>query len=161
MAYVADPVAKGTIPLHMLWDSFTLRSTTLEDVDRHARDSIEKLPRSTMTELKIHPRTDDFLSWAKDESFQLAENFAYGYGIETAQDPNKDMDSDRLLRNMIRFVLEGVSPVEKAPEVPAEYREKLQQFAARRVTLAGYRLADLVIAAADRVAAQKGETQRQ
>lgn len=38
-----------------------------------------------------------------------------------------------------------------APAVPAAYWEKLQQTVARRLALAGYRIANLVIAAFDRI----------
>ena len=46
------------------------------------------------------------------------------------------------------FALEGISPVENAPKVPAEYWAKLLDVAHRRITLAAYRLADLFLAAA-------------
>ena len=55
----------------------------------------------------------------------------------------------------MNFILNGVSPVEEAPEVPAEYWEKLQLTAEQRITLAGYRIADIVIAAADNIEAQR------
>jgi hypothetical protein len=39
--------------------------------------------------------------------------------------------------------------------VPAEYWEKLQEIVQQRITLAGYRLADLVLAAADQIDAER------
>jgi hypothetical protein len=39
--------------------------------------------------------------------------------------------------------------------VPAEYWEQLQSVAHRRITLAGYRIADLIITAADQIAAER------
>jgi hypothetical protein len=48
-----------------------------------------------------------------------------------------------------------VSPVAEAPEVPDEYWKKLKHTSQRRLTLAGYRIADLVIAAADDIEAQR------
>lgn len=56
---------------------------------------------------------------------------------------------------MILWIVEGISPVREAPEVPAEYWEELQRVAERRITLAGYRIADLITSAADRIAAQR------
>ena len=56
---------------------------------------------------------------------------------------------------MVNFILNGVSPVEEAPEVPAEYWEKLQIKAEKRITLAGYRIADIIIAASDNIEAQR------
>lgn len=79
----------------------------------------------------------------------------WAYGIETVADPNKDQDSDTLIKNMVNFILNGVSPVEEAPEVPAEYWKKLQHTAERRITLAGYRIADLMTSAADYIEAQR------
>ena len=61
------------------------------------------------------------------------------------------------MANMVKFIKEGISPVppEDAPELPAEYWEKLQDTAHRRITLAGCRIADLIIAAADQVTAER------
>jgi len=56
---------------------------------------------------------------------------------------------------MVNFILNGVSPVEEAPEVPAEYWQKLQLTSEQHVTLAGYRIADIIIAAADNIEAQR------
>ena len=59
---------------------------------------------------------------------------------------------------MVAYILHGISPLEDAPAVPAEYWEKLQQVVQRRITLAGYRIADLVIAAADQINTEKSFT---
>ena len=56
---------------------------------------------------------------------------------------------------MVTYILQGVAPLEEAPEVPAEYWDQLQQVAQRRITLAGYRIADLVMAAADQINAER------
>lgn len=56
---------------------------------------------------------------------------------------------------MVKYILEGISPVEEAPEVPAEYWEKLQDVAHRRTTLAGYRIADCILSAADQIEAER------
>lgn len=154
MSYVDDPIGDSTMPLHMLWDSNTLRSTELDEVDHHAREFMEKYPRADLAELQAHGKPDAFFEWAQ-ESYKVAVEFAYGYGIETVSDPNQDMDADRLLKNMIRWIIEGVSPVAEAPEVPDEYWEELQRVAERRITLAGYRIADLIISAAERIEAQR------
>lgn len=152
LSYVDDPIGTTTIPLHILWDSNTLRSPKLEEIDKHAREFMEKYPRSSFPELTAYNEPAPFMEWAK-ESHQVAVDWAYG--IETVSDPNKDLDADRLVKNMVKFILEGISPVEEAPEVPAEYWEKLQTTAHQRITLAGYRIADLIISAADQIAAQR------
>jgi hypothetical protein len=33
-------------------------------------------------------------------------------------DPNKDQFAEKLVQNMINFILNGVSPVKEAPELP-------------------------------------------
>jgi hypothetical protein len=154
LEYVADPLGKSTIPLHMLWDSNSLRSQKLEDIDRNALQLVKKYPRSAFPELTAYSGPDVFREWAQ-ASYKIAVDFAYGYGIETVSDPDKDQTTDKVVRKMVKFALEGISPVETAPKVPAEYWEKLQNVAHRRITLAAYRLADLIIAAADQIASER------
>jgi hypothetical protein len=126
----------------------------LEAIDKHALEFMEKYPRSSFPELTAYNEPDAFEEWAR-ESYKVAVDFAYGYGIETVSDPNKDLDVDRLVKNMVKFILEGISPVDEAPELPDEYWEQLKDVAHRRITLAGYRIADLIISAADRITAQR------
>ena len=94
----------------------------------------------------------DLEKWAK-ESHQVAIDWAYD--IEMIPDPNLEMDSDRLIQNMAKYILEGISPVDEAPAVPAEYWEKVRQVAPRRMALAGYRIADIIIAAGDRLETER------
>jgi hypothetical protein len=154
LEYVWDPLRDSAMPFHILWDSNTFRSTKLEDIDSNAKELMDKYPRASLPELTPYDGPDAIRRWAR-ESYQVAVDFAYGYGIKTVGDPNKDSDPDRIMGNMVKYILEGVSPVDKAPEVPAEYWEKLQDVAHRRIALAGYRLADLIIAAADRIFADR------
>jgi len=153
MSYVMDPVTRTPIPLHILWDSNVLRVPTLEEVDRHAQEYMKKYPRSSLPELTRTPvgAPNAFEKWAK-ESHQVAVDWAYD--LETLPDPNKDLPAEKLVQNMVNFILNGVSPVKDAPELPAGYWEKLQGTAERRLILAGYRIADLIIAAADNIEAQ-------
>ena len=152
--YVMDPVKNQPIPLHLLWDSNIYRSTALDAVDQNAQELVKKYPRSEFPELKGLESPDDFEKWAR-ESYDVAVDFAYGYGIETVTDPEKDLDPDKAVKKMVAYIVHGVSPLEEAPEVPAEYWDKLQQVAQRRITLAGYRIADLVIAAADQIDSER------
>lgn len=154
LSYVDDPIGDSTMPLHILWDSNVLRIASLEEVDKAARNFPKRHPRSSFPELEEHPigGPDFFRNWAQ-ESHQVALDWAYD--VETVSDPNKDQDADRLVKAMVNFILNGVSPVEEAPEVPGEYWKKLKRTAERRITLAGYRIADLVIAAADNIEAQR------
>lgn len=52
-------------------------------------------------------------------------------------------------------ILNGISLVDDAPDVPAEYWQKLQLTAEQRITLAGYRIDDIVIASAKNIEAQR------
>ena len=152
LGYVWDPLRDSAMPLHLLWDSNTRRSTKLEDVDGYAKEIMEQYPRSSLPELAAFEGSDDFEKWAK-ESHQVAVDWAYD--IETIPDPNLDADSDRVVGNMVKYILEGISPVEEAPAVPDEYWEKLQEAVPRRMALAGYRIADIILSAADRLDAER------
>jgi hypothetical protein len=149
---VEDPLKDSTIPLHMLWDSNSFRTTKLEDIDRNARELVKKYPRSTLPELTARKKPDAFREWAR-ESYRVADGFAYG--IKTVSDPNRDANPDRVVANMVKYILHGISPVKEAPKVPADYWEKLQDTAHRRIALAGYRLAALLISVGDRITAER------
>jgi len=155
MSYVEDPVTEKPIPLHILWDQNALRSPKLEDVDRYTADLMKKHPRSSLPQLKDHPfnGADSFTEWAR-ESYQIAAGFAYD-GVETVPDPDLGQNTDRLIKNMVKYVLEGIAPVDEAPNLPAGYWEKLQLTAEQRIALAGYRMADLILTAADNIEAQR------
>jgi len=148
MGYVMDPVSKTPITLHILWDSNVLRVPTVEAVDKHTEEFMKKYPRSAFPELKEHPITDPnaFLEWTK-ESNKIAVDWAFN--LKMAVDPDKNQTSEQLVKKMVNFILNGVSPVKDAPQLPPGYWEKLQTTAERRITLAGYRIADLLLSAAD------------
>jgi hypothetical protein len=152
LSYVGDPLGT-TIPLHILWDSNYLRTPNLDEVSARAQEFVARHPRSSFPELTAHGDPPNaFTEWAR-ESHQVAIDWAYD--IETVSDPTEDQDAERLVANMLKFILEGISPVDEAPAVPDEYWERLQRTATRRITLAGYRIADLVVAAADNINTQR------
>jgi hypothetical protein len=151
-SYVGDPLGT-TIPLHILWDSNVLRTPTLEAVSAHALEFVQRHPRSSFPELENPSETPEaFTEWAR-ESHQIAVDWAFD--IETIPDPNLGQDIDQLTANMVKFILEGISPVDEAPDTPDEYWERLQLTSERRITLAGYRIADLIFAAADNINTQR------
>lgn len=154
MGYVMDPITETPITLHILWDSNVLRVPTAEAVERHTRDFMKRYPRSAFPELTAHPVSDpDFLrTWAQ-ESHQVAVEWAFD--VEMVTDPDKGQTSEELVKKMVNFILNGVAPVEDAPQLPPGYWEKLQSTAERRITLAGYRIADLLLLAADQIEAQR------
>ena len=154
MGYVMDPVSKSPITLHILWDSNDLRVPTLEAVDQATQTFMTKYPRSAFPELKTHPISDPnvFEEWAK-EGNQIAADWAFD--VKMVPDPDKNKTQEQLVQGLVNFILNGVSPVKEAPELPPGYWEKLKSTAERRITLAGYRLADLLLAAADNIEAQR------
>ena len=154
LSYVMDPVSQTPITLHILWDSNKLRVPSLAEVDRHTQAFMMKHPRSSYPELKKHPLSDPdhFRKWAL-ESHQVAKDWAFN--LKTLPDPNKDQPTEKLVEGMVKYILYGVSPVKDAPKLPDGYWEKLQSTTERRLTLAGYRIADLLISAADQIEAQR------
>lgn len=156
MQYVADPLGKTPIPLHMLWDSNILRTVDNAELVAKGGEYVKDHPRSSLRELGPKKKPAAFREWAR-ESYEVARKLAYRRQLQYALDPNQDTDPDRLVRNMVKFVLEGLSPVETAPELPADYWKELQRVCQRRITLAGYRIADLILSAAARIEAQRPE----
>lgn len=152
LGYVWDPLKDSAMPLHLLWDSNNRRSTKLEDVDGYARELIVQHPRPSLPELKQFEGPGDFEKWAR-ESHQVAIDWAFD--IEAVPDPDTDQSSDKVIGKMVKYILEGVSPVKEAPAVPAAYWEKAQETVSRRLALAGYRLADVILAAADRIETER------
>lgn len=154
MSYVHDPVTDQPIPLHILWDSNFLRIPSLGEVDRNAQAFMQAYPRSALAELSTHPLSDPdaFRDWAL-ESNRIAADWAFN--VETTADPNRDQPAEKLVQNMVNFILNGVSPVEEAPDLPTGYWEKLKETAEQRMTLAGYRIADVILSAADQIEAQR------
>ena len=154
MGYVMDPVTEIPITLHILWDSNVLRVPSLEQVDRHKAEFLKKYPRSAFPQLKAHPITDPgfFREWAR-ESHQVALDWAAD--LDMAIDPDTDQTSEELVAKMVNFILNGVAPIDDAPDLPAGYWDNMQETAEYRITLAGYRMADLILAAADNIEAQR------
>jgi hypothetical protein len=114
LSYVMDPVTQSPIPLHILWDSNAMRVPSLAEVDKHAAALMKKYPRSSLSELKTNPigQPDTFVKWAK-ESHQIAMDWAFD--LKTLPDPNKGLPAEKLVANMVNFILNGVSPVKDAP----------------------------------------------
>lgn len=122
--FVRDPLGDGPIALHWLWDDSISRSGVAADADRKARELEAAHPRASFKALgPFSP--DRFAVWAREESYPLAVSTAYGAGVPTA-------------------------PTEAAaPVVPEVKWQQVRQVAEARVAIAGYRIADVVIAAMD------------
>lgn len=125
---VHDPLDGEAISLHWLWDDSISRSGLAADADRRGREIAARHPREAFPELRAGAA--DFAQWARMESYPLAVSFAYGLAPPTGSD------------------------VATAAAVPEAYWRDLRVHAERRVALAGYRMAEVVIAALDEAAAR-------
>jgi hypothetical protein len=123
LPYVRDPLGPDAISLHWLWDDAILRSGVAADVDRRAREIEAAHPRAALAELKRPLAPQEVARRAHDESYALAESLAYGADPPTSARP------------------------QDAPAVPPSYWSAVRAAAETRVAIAGYRIADLVIAA--------------
>jgi hypothetical protein len=121
-----DPKA---VNLHYYWDSLLFRDESgYAAVDglaaRLANDP--KLQRSELPELKA----PEFLAWA-DESLELAKTVVYKHEGKFLK-----------LRSLPKFKL-NLTGLD-APPLPDGYQEVAEKTAARRMVVAGYRLADQI-----------------
>lgn len=148
LSYVWDPLKDSAMPLHVLWDSNSLRSTVITDIDRHTANFVQKYPRSSFPQLKAYSGPANFKTWAL-EAHQIAIDFIYASDLEFVKDPDQDQDSAKVVGKMVKYILYGISPLEEAPEVSEEHWAQLQKHAHSQITLAGYRIADVIVAAAD------------
>ncbi len=114
---------------------------------------------SSFPELKEHPIGGDdfFKQWAR-ESHQVTVDWAFD--VQMATDPDKNQTQDELVKKMVNFILNGEAPVKDAPDLPDGYFEKLQDTTQRRITLAGYRIADLILSAVEQIEAERKFIQR-
>src|SRR5262245_42733186 len=113
--------------LHKFWDGVIASSQNLTRLRNEASvlSSRQEFQRAQLTELG----NTDFESWAK-ESYHIATKFAYLNGklIGVPRDGNKDC-----------------STATAAPMLTTGYVINASRIADRRIILAGYRLADLLI----------------
>jgi hypothetical protein len=124
--FVIDPLPPHQpIALHWLWDDSISRSGLAADADARARQIETTFPRASLDELKTPVVPPDFRAWAHDESHALALSFALPDRPATSPTPA------------------GAKPV------PEAYWAQVRKVSERRVAIAGYRMADLVIAAMD------------
>ena len=115
--YIRSNPSGGTVNLHSYWDNLLL-SDEHYAAARHKAEELEAAhPRASLGELKEHQME----AWAKKESFRLAVRSVYRNG-KLKSGPDRDHGA----------------------AVPSNYQAAAEGIAGRRVTLAGYRLADLL-----------------
>lgn len=116
--FVLDPRTKAPTTLHAYWDDAATRSSQESAVIAHARELRKKYPRSQFRELTGSATPAHFEQWAR-ESYELARSIAYRDDLPHAASP------------------------ENAKALGKRYVTDSSSTAEQRVTLAGYRLADL------------------
>lgn len=118
LQFVLDPVAREPVSLHWYWDDRVSRDGEPGAVIARAEDLMRRVPRS---QFKLQPfkSATEFSEWAK-ESYQLATTLAYGSDLQAS-------DSART-----------------APEQSKRYLDESLQVAEQRLTLAGYRLTEVL-----------------
>ena len=118
--FVLDPQTGQPTSLHGYWDGAVSRLGEAGPAFERGRELRARYPRSRFAELAAKPKASDFVAWAV-ESNALARSQAYGSNLSTSPTP------------------------EKAPALSAAYIADSTARAERQVTLAGYRLADLLM----------------
>jgi hypothetical protein len=118
LQYVIDPQTGAPISLHWFWDDSVNRLGDAEPATTRARTLEARMPRASFPELASPATPDQFPAW-RAESYALAGPVVY------------------------RDVAAGASAAEAKALGPA-YVAAATAAAERRVTLAGYRLADVL-----------------
>ena len=121
--WVRPPAGDEIFSLHYFWDSAVQRSQNTLEVTRTAGQLPGTHPRASLEELRERPYrgADSFERWAREESHPLAITTAYRDGR-----------------------LAGAADKAKAPRLSENYVADARVLAARRMALAGYRLADIL-----------------
>lgn len=117
--YVRDPQTDEPVTLHSYWDDVANREDDIDEVMRRAGDLMRRWPRARFKELQAFNGSADFTTWAQ-ESYDMAERVAYGPELKA---------SDK---------------ADEAPKVSQRYLDLSRDAAEKRLTLASYRLTDVL-----------------
>lgn len=118
--YVRDPLTGRVTNLHWLWDDAVHRQGDVDSVTARATELAQIYPRAQLPEALASAAAGDFPGWLAGESLPLARDVAYGPALRAG------------------------STLSDAPRVPETYWAQVREISARRVSVAGYRLGDLV-----------------
>jgi hypothetical protein len=116
--FVTDPVTGQPIALHWFWDDSINRSPATAEAFARATDLSSRYPRASFAELK--PGDAQAIARWSDESYSLAGSLGYRADAPRA------------------------TSLEAAKPAPSAYLRDATVAAEQRLTLSGYRLADLL-----------------
>lgn len=119
LQFVRDPQTNEPVTLHWFWDDAVSREGEPDEVMRRAADLMQRLPRAQFKELQPFRSANEFSTWAQ-ESYRLADSIAYGPELKAS-------DS-----------------AAKASKPSRRYLELSAQTAEQRLTLASYRLTEVL-----------------
>lgn len=117
--YVRDAQTDEAVTLHWFWDDAAPREDAPEAVMQNAADFMRRMPRAQFKELKPFSGAGDFSTWAA-ESYELAQTVAYG--------PD----------------LQATDTADQAAKPSQRYIDLSRAVAEKRLTLASYRLTDVL-----------------
>lgn len=118
LQFVIDPVAKQPVTLHWFWDDSVSRDGEPELVIQRAEDLMRRVPRAQFR-LQPFKSATEFSEWAK-ESYQLGSTVAYGPDLRASDSAST------------------------AREQSKRYLDQSLEVAEQRLTLAGYRLTEVL-----------------
>jgi hypothetical protein len=117
--FVRDPGHSQPVTLHWYWDDRVSQESEPDEVVQRAADLMRRLPRARFKELQPFRSAAEFTTWA-EESHHLARTIGYGPELRASDSAST------------------------APELSEEYIEESLQVAEQRITLAGYRLTEVL-----------------
>jgi hypothetical protein len=117
--FVRDPRSDQPINLHWYWDDSVGEHGGSDAASQQAADLMNRWPRAQFKQLRSFASAGEFLQWAQ-ESQQIAATIAYGPDL-TAGDSAAN-----------------------ASKLSARYLEQSKAAAEQRLTLAGYRLTEVL-----------------
>lgn len=117
--FVLHPTERKPVTLHWLWDDSVIRNGEPKAVTRQAADLMRRLPRAQFKELQPFRSAAEFSTWAQ-ESHHLATTISYGPNFRASHSS------------------------ESAAQLPKAYVDQSLQTAEQRLTLAGYRLTEVL-----------------
>lgn len=119
LQFVIDPLSNRPETLHWFWDDSVHRSGDITSVRARATSLQDRFPRASLREAAAPAVAGDYPAWAA-ESYDIAVSLAYAYGVV------------------------GGPSLADARALPDAYVRETVSVAERRVTLAGYRMADIL-----------------